>query len=223
MSKSNGPCPTALVTGGRRGIGRSICVELARRGFDVVLTDVTDDEDAQATCELIRNEGQDALFVRSDLSDIESHAEVLNAAIGFKGSVECLVNNAGVGSPSRGDLLDVRSDAFDTVLGINLRGTFFMTQAVARHMIATPSKRRALDRDCLFRLGADGFDRASGVLPVEIRFADAYAAFRVATGEVEHRRLRSTARNHPHADDGRRRTEVRGPIRGRARPRGSLG
>jgi NAD(P)-dependent dehydrogenase (short-subunit alcohol dehydrogenase family) len=140
MSKSNGPCPTALVTGGRRGIGRSICVELARRGFDVVLTDVTDDEDAQATCELIRNEGQDALFVRSDLSDIESHAEVLNAAIGFKGSVECLVNNAGVGSPSRGDLLDVRSDAFDTVLGINLRGTFFMTQAVARHMIATPSK-----------------------------------------------------------------------------------
>lgn len=139
MSKSEGKQPTALVTGGRRGIGRSICVALARRGFDVVLTDVLQDEEAEHTCALIRQEGRDALFVQSNLSDLGSHAGVLEKAVRFKGSVECLVNNAGVGSPSRGDLLDVSSEAFDAVLGVNLRGTFFMSQAVARHMTATPS------------------------------------------------------------------------------------
>ncbi|WP_341317715.1 3-ketoacyl-ACP reductase [Paraburkholderia sp. IMGN_8] len=139
MSKSEGKQPTALVTGGRRGIGRSICVALAHRGFDIVLTDLVQDEEAEHTCALIRQEGRDALFVQSNLSDLGSHADVLEKAVRFKGSVECLVNNAGVGSPSRGDLLDVSSEAFDAVLGINLRGTFFMSQAVARHMTAIPS------------------------------------------------------------------------------------
>ncbi|HTJ92117.1 MAG TPA: SDR family NAD(P)-dependent oxidoreductase, partial [Pararobbsia sp.] len=56
MSKIAGKCSTALVTGARRGIGRSICVALARRGFDIVLTDVVNDEDAATTCALVRDE-----------------------------------------------------------------------------------------------------------------------------------------------------------------------
>ncbi|GGC69777.1 3-ketoacyl-ACP reductase [Paraburkholderia caffeinilytica] len=103
------------------------------------MTDVVQDEEAEHTCSLIRHEGRDALFIQSNLSDIGSHAEVLEKAVRFKGGVACLVNNAGIGSPSRGDLLDVSSEAFDAVIGINLRGTFFMSQAVARHMAATPS------------------------------------------------------------------------------------
>ncbi|MBB5399538.1 3-ketoacyl-ACP reductase [Paraburkholderia youngii] len=139
MSKIAGKFPTALVTGARRGIGRSICVALARRGFDIVLTDVVNDEDAATTCALVRDEGQDALFIQSDLSDIASHDNVVEEAVRFNGSIDCLVNNAGIGSPSRGDLLDVSPQAFDAVLGVNLRGTFFMTQAVARHMDSTAS------------------------------------------------------------------------------------
>jgi len=139
MSKIAGKFQTALVTGARRGIGRSICVALARRGFDIVLTDVVNDEDAATTCALVRDEGQDAVFIQSDLSDIGSHENVVEQAVRFKGSIECLVNNAGIGSPSRGDLLDVSPQAFDAVLGVNLRGTFFMTQAVARHMVSTHS------------------------------------------------------------------------------------
>ncbi|MPW23104.1 3-ketoacyl-ACP reductase [Paraburkholderia sp. CNPSo 3157] len=139
MTNSEEKLPVALVTGARRGIGRSICVALARRGFDIVLTDVVNDEDAATTCGLVRDEGQDALFIQSDLSDVASHANVVEEAVHFKGSIECLVNNAGVGSPSRGDLLDVPPHAFDAVLGVNLRGTFFMTQAVARHMASVTS------------------------------------------------------------------------------------
>lgn len=139
MSNSEKTCPTALVTGGRRGIGRAICVALAQRGFDVMFTDVEHDDDAEQTCALVRNEGQNVLFVQGNLGDVGSHARVLDDAVRFRGSIECLVNNAGVGSPVRGDLLDVSEDAFDAVLDINLRGTFFMTQAVARHMAGRTS------------------------------------------------------------------------------------
>lgn len=139
MSDSEPRSPTALVTGGRRGIGRSVCVELAARGFDIVLTDIVRDEDVEETCAMVEARGRKALFVLGSLSEVESHADVVLEAMRFKGSIECLVNNAGVGSPSRGDLLDVSPQAFDMVLGVNLRGTFFMSQAVARHMAATQS------------------------------------------------------------------------------------
>ncbi|KXU92834.1 3-ketoacyl-ACP reductase [Caballeronia megalochromosomata] len=145
MSKSESKNATALVTGARRGIGRSICVALARRGFDIVLTDVEHDEDAHTTCALVRDEGRDALFIQSDLSDVASHARVVDEAVRFKGGLACLVNNAGIGSPSRGDLLDASAQAFDAVLGVNLRGTFFMTQAVARHMVSvSPGVARSI-------------------------------------------------------------------------------
>lgn len=141
MSDSERRSPTALVTGGRRGIGRSVCVEMAARGFDVVFTDIVRDADAEETCAMVEAQGRKALFVQGNLNDVESHAEVVREAIRFKGSIECLVNNAGIGSPSRGDLLDVSPEAFDAVLGVNLRGTFFMSQTVARHMTETKSAR----------------------------------------------------------------------------------
>jgi NAD(P)-dependent dehydrogenase (short-subunit alcohol dehydrogenase family) len=131
---------TALVTGARRGIGCAICVELARRGFNVVFTDVIDDEDTRETINLVREAGREALFVRSNLSEIEGHSTVVEQAVAFGGGIDCLVNNAGIGSPSRGDMLDVNVSGFDSVVGVNLRGTFFLTQAVARHMDSTSSR-----------------------------------------------------------------------------------
>lgn len=131
--------PTALVTGGGRGIGRAICVALAGKGYDVALTDLAPGEDAELTCELVRAAGAQARFIAADLSQLASHEAVLAQVLEFKGRIDCLVNNAGIGSPSRGDLLDVSVAAFDQVLGVNLRGTFFMTQAVARHMQACSS------------------------------------------------------------------------------------
>jgi NAD(P)-dependent dehydrogenase (short-subunit alcohol dehydrogenase family) len=133
------PRPAALVTGGRRGIGRAIAVELASRGYDVAISDLVEDADAAATMRAIENEGVRSLFIASDLKALDSHAEVLDRLIAWCDRVDCLVNNAGVGSPERGDLLDVAPGAFDTVLGVNLRGTFFLTQAIARHMLSCQS------------------------------------------------------------------------------------
>lgn len=131
--------PVALVSGARRGIGAAIALALARKGFDLAITDIAEDDDARATLAALRAAGAKAHFLRSDLADVADHARVVGEAVSKFGAIDCLVNNAGVPSPARGDLLEVRPEAFDQVLDVNLRGTFFFTQAVARHMTATTS------------------------------------------------------------------------------------
>ena len=116
--------PAALVTGGNRGIGRGIVLALAARGFDVVVNDL--DEDAHG----------DFPFVRGDIAKLDGHAKLVEDGWRAYGSLDCLVNNAGVQVKVRGDLLDVSAESFDRLLGVNLRGTFFLTQALARRMLA---------------------------------------------------------------------------------------
>jgi NAD(P)-dependent dehydrogenase (short-subunit alcohol dehydrogenase family) len=127
--------PLALVTGARRGIGAAIAIELAARGFDLALTDLSADG-AASTLRAIESHGARALLVESDLADQAAHAALVEQVVAWGGAIACLVNNAGIPAPQRGDLLDLTPAAFDRVLGVNLRGTFFLTQAVARHMVA---------------------------------------------------------------------------------------
>jgi len=132
--------PVALVTGARRGIGSAIALALAGANFDIAITDIAEDDDARSALAALRAAGADARFIRSDLADTADHARVVSEVVAQLGAIDCLVNNAGVPAPARGDLLDLGPEAFDQVLGVNLRGTFFFTQAVARHMIATASR-----------------------------------------------------------------------------------
>lgn len=135
------PRPVALITGARRGIGAAIALALARANFDIAITDIVEDDDARATLAALHAAGAKARFLRSDLADTTDHARVVAETVSQCGAIDCLVNNAGVPSPARSDLLDVRPEAFDQVLDVNLRGTFFFTQAVARHMSATASRK----------------------------------------------------------------------------------
>jgi NAD(P)-dependent dehydrogenase (short-subunit alcohol dehydrogenase family) len=130
----------ALVTGGRRGIGRAIAVALASTGFDVVITDAVAGEDADETLGLIAATGRSGAFVQGDIADLSLHDTVLENAYDRFGRLDCLVNNAGV-MCVRGDMLEATPDDFDRVLGVNLRGTFFLTQAAARRMIAESPTR----------------------------------------------------------------------------------
>jgi NAD(P)-dependent dehydrogenase (short-subunit alcohol dehydrogenase family) len=132
------PRPLALVTGARRGIGAGIAIELAARGFDLALTDI-ESAGADATLAAIAAQGARATLFESDLGHIEGHRDLIERIVAWGGPLVCLVNNAGVPAAQRGDLLDVSAASYDRVLDVNLRGTFFLTQAAAAHMAATPA------------------------------------------------------------------------------------
>jgi 3-oxoacyl-[acyl-carrier protein] reductase len=125
----------AVVTGARRGIGRGICHALAAAGFDLAMIDIVEDEAARETVAGVAARGAQAAFLRGDIADLGGHGALLDAVYRTFGTIDCLVNNAGVSVAQRGDVLDVTPESFDRVVGINLRGTFFLTQAAARRMV----------------------------------------------------------------------------------------
>jgi NAD(P)-dependent dehydrogenase (short-subunit alcohol dehydrogenase family) len=131
--------PIALVTGGNRGIGRGIVIALARRGYDVAIADLAETDDTRETRSAAEAFGARTGFVAADIADLAGHARIVEAAWSLGGRLDTLVNNAGVSVARRGDLLEVTPESFDRVVGVNLRGTFFLTQAVARRMLAEPA------------------------------------------------------------------------------------
>ncbi len=135
--------PIAFVTGARRGIGRGTAYALADAGFDLLVNDVIDDAATQETLATLRGKGRRAAFIAGSIADLAGHTRLVAAAFDAFGTVDCLVNNAGIQVKVRGDLLDVTPESFDEVLAVNLRGTFFLTQAVAKRMLA--ERRSAAD------------------------------------------------------------------------------
>ncbi|WP_250469717.1 3-ketoacyl-ACP reductase [Caballeronia sp. GAFFF2] len=136
--------PVALVTGSRRGIGHAIAVEMGRAGFDIALTDAVASDELDRAVADVEETGARAIAVVSDLADIASHHATLNdIETRLDAPIDCLVNNAGVSVMSRGDLLDVTPESFDRCMAINTRGTFFLTQAFARHFLSRIRKSMA--------------------------------------------------------------------------------
>ena len=135
---SLGRRPVALVTGARRGIGAAIAAELAAAGCDVAWTDILPDEADDPVRAGIEAAGGRALSVTSDLADLDAHEPLVEAVADWGGGLDVLVNNAGVVWPERGDMLAATPEAFDRVMGVNLRGTFFLSQRVAAWMVAHP-------------------------------------------------------------------------------------
>lgn len=125
----------ALVTGGRRGIGRATCLELAKRGFDIAFMDVEEDDDVHETQSMVSEAGRRVSFTAADIGCTRSVAQAIDCFVSELGAITCLVNNAGVQVAVRGDPLDTDESEFDRLMDINLRGTYFVTQFVARHML----------------------------------------------------------------------------------------
>jgi 3-oxoacyl-[acyl-carrier protein] reductase len=126
----------AVVTGGGRGIGRGIVAELATLGMAVVVNYRTDAGSAESACREAEQRGAArARAVRADVGDPEDGRGLLEKVLEEFGRIDVWVNNAGVAPERRVDLLEIAPESWDRVLATNLRGPFFLTQAVARAMI----------------------------------------------------------------------------------------
>src|SRR6056297_2877728 len=113
---------TALITGASSGIGRSIALRFAEEGASVVVADVRPDprEGGTPTHELL----SDGVFIETDVSDIEQLRSTVNETVETFGSLDVMVNNAGV-FPSSQPVETVSEDDYDRLLAINLKGVFF--------------------------------------------------------------------------------------------------
>src|SRR4051812_41422580 len=108
--------PVALVTGGSRGIGRAICLDLARLGYAVAINYTTNEAAARETQTALGPETA-SLILQADVSVTNQREALVDAVLGEWDRIDVLVNNAGVGTLKRGDLLEATEESWDRVLG----------------------------------------------------------------------------------------------------------
>jgi 3-oxoacyl-[acyl-carrier protein] reductase len=132
MSSSH---PVAIITGASRGIGRAIALALATQKFNCIVNYASNAGAAEEVKKLITAQGGRAHVVRADVSIAGDRQKLLDETLDAFGRVDLLVNNAGVAPLERTDLLDATEESFDRLMNINLKGPYFLTQLIARHMI----------------------------------------------------------------------------------------
>lgn len=124
----------ALVTGSGQGIGQGIAVRLAQEGADVVLAELKPDG-VKETLKQIEAFGRKGLIVQGNLASLEDNLRIVAEGVAGLGKIDVLVNNAGV--EKNAPFWEVTEKDYDFVLDINLKGTFFLTQAFVRHLMET--------------------------------------------------------------------------------------
>ncbi|MCC7364148.1 MAG: 3-oxoacyl-[acyl-carrier-protein] reductase [Dehalococcoidia bacterium] len=123
----------ALVTGGSRGIGRAICIELAGQGARVAVNYQANAAAAEEVVEAIKSAGGEAFAVQGDVSQPDAAAAIVKTTVDTFGGLDILVNNAGI--TRDGLLMRMSEDDWDAVHQTNLRGTFLVTKAAMRPML----------------------------------------------------------------------------------------
>ncbi len=129
---------TAVVTGGGRGIGKAICLELAKEGADIVSVARTEKE-IQETARLVKNEGQDALAISTDIRDEEQVINMISKTLDTFGKIDILVNNAGVAH--RKYLLETSAKEYNEIMDTNVKGMFFCTKYALPYLLKGSKSR----------------------------------------------------------------------------------
>jgi NAD(P)-dependent dehydrogenase (short-subunit alcohol dehydrogenase family) len=126
---------TALVTGGSRGIGLGIAAALADDGWRLAINGLRAETDVRETLDSLRKQSPQVIYCRGDISQPADRKACLDEIDKHFGRLDLLVNNAGIAPPRRDDILEATEESFDKVFEVNLKGPYFLTQAVARWMI----------------------------------------------------------------------------------------
>ncbi len=129
---------TAIITGASRGIGYAIAKKLGQEGCNVVILATGAQEKYKDALDALTALGIDWHYVQGSVDDADSRAHLVSEAVARFGRIDILVNNAGVAPLVRNDLLEMTEESFDRVVGINTKGTLFLSQLVAKQMIVQP-------------------------------------------------------------------------------------
>ena len=124
---------TAVVTGGSRGIGRAICLELARRGANVVFSYAGNTAAAEKTLAELKELGVEARAIQGNVADPAAAKTLIDTAVKELGGIHILVNNAGI--TRDGLAMAMKEDDFDAVIETNLKGAFLCMKAAIRPMM----------------------------------------------------------------------------------------
>lgn len=127
------PNPVAVVTGGGRGIGRAVCLELARRGYNVVVNYAHSSDAAAQTATDCAELGVESIAVKADVSDHDEAKGLIDAAMIKYGRIDVLVNNAGI--TRDGLMMKMSPEDFDAVIRTNMNGAFNCMKHVSRIML----------------------------------------------------------------------------------------
>lgn len=125
----------AFVTGGSRGIGLGIAQHLASKGFDLAINGVREESAVEEVLTALRVLGAEVIYCQGDIASVSARTAMLAKIKEHFGGLNVLVNNAGIAPKVRNDILEATEESFDEVLNTNLKGTYFLTQAVANWMV----------------------------------------------------------------------------------------
>lgn len=122
----------AVITGGGRGIGRAICLALAREGADIVIAARTEKE-IRKTARMVERVGGKALAVGTDIRKEEEVRKMISEAVKTFGKIDILINNAGVAYGKY--LVDTSTEEYETIMDTNVKGMFFCTKYALPHLL----------------------------------------------------------------------------------------
>lgn len=123
----------AIITGGDSGIGRAVAVLFAREGANIVISYLSEDEDALLTAEIVEDEGGKAVTIAGDIGERDHCREIIDLAIRKFGKIDILVNNAGEQHPDK-DITQISEKQLTRTFQTNVYGMFYMVQAAMPHL-----------------------------------------------------------------------------------------
>jgi len=139
----------ALVTGGSRGIGYGIALRLAEAGFTLAISGRRTRGQIQPALDAVAARSPGSIYVQADVSNGAERANLLLAVEEQFGRLDVLVNNAGIAPRVRADILEAHEDSFDELIATNLKGPYFLTQAVAAWMIRQRAQDASVSRSII--------------------------------------------------------------------------
>lgn len=150
---------TAIVTGGGRGIGYAIAERLGQAGCNIVILGTSLETRYEKALNRLTEKGIEWYYVQGSIGSDEDRKRLIKETVEQFGRVDILVNNAGVAPTERKDLLEMTEESFERVVGINTKGTMFLTQAVAKQMLK--QEQRLPKRGTIINIGSCSAETAS--------------------------------------------------------------